>query len=107
MSLVLHCPCRKLRARDFAKFNVQLGISLLLMLIMSVILVSLSVTEVNADNIYGLCVMVSILVHYFTLVAVLWMGAEAVLMFKKLVIVFGTISRKFIWTVSLICWGKL
>ena len=41
---------------------------------------------------YGGCVLVSVLVHYFTLVAVMWMGAEAVLMFQKLVIVFVRIT---------------
>lgn len=77
------------------------------MLIISFILVSLSVKDVNTDDIYGLCLMVSVLVHYFTLVAVMWMGAEAVLMFKKLIIVFGHISTTFILAVSVICWGML
>ena len=49
---------------------------------------------------------VSVLVHYFTLVAVMWMGAEALLMFQKLVIVFVRITTKFIVTVSIICWSK-
>ena len=49
---------------------------------------------------------VSALIHYFTLVAVMFMGAEAVLMFQKLVIVFGSTSTKFFITVSLICWRK-
>ena len=49
----------------------------------------------------------SLLVHYFTLVAVMWMGAEALLMFQKLVIVFVRITTKFIIFVSIICWSKL
>ena len=49
---------------------------------------------------------VSALIQYFTLVAVMLMGAEAVLMFKKLVIVFGSTSAKFFVVVSLICWCK-
>ena len=49
---------------------------------------------------------VSALIHYFTLVSVMFMGAEAVLMFQKLVIVFGSTSTKFFVTVSLICWRK-
>ena len=50
---------------------------------------------------------VSALIHYFTLVAVMFMGAEAVLMFKKLVIsVFSSTSTKFFVGVSLICWRK-
>jgi len=51
-------------------------------------------------------VAVSALIHYFTLVAVMWMGAEAVLMFQKLVVVFAHITTKFIIVVSLVCWCK-
>lgn len=49
---------------------------------------------------------VSSLVHYFTLVAVMWMGAEALFMFQKLVLVFVEITTKYIIIVSAICWGK-
>ena len=49
---------------------------------------------------------VSALVHYFTLVAVMWMGAEALFMFQKLVLVFVEITTKYIIIVSVICWGK-
>ena len=52
------------------------------------------------------CTGASVLIHYFTLTSVLWMGAEAVLMFKKLIIVFGRITTTFVVIVSLICWGK-
>ena len=48
---------------------------------------------------------VSVLIHYFTLVAVMWMGAEAVLMFQKIVIVFARISMRYITAISLMCWG--
>ena len=54
----------------------------------------------------GGCVTVSFLIHYFTLVAVMWMGAEALLMFQKLVIVFVQITTKYIIAVSLVCWCK-
>ena len=50
--------------------------------------------------------LVSVLIHYFTLVAVMWMGAEAVFMFQKLVIVFSQTTTKYIVTVSLVCWCK-
>ena len=50
---------------------------------------------------------VSVLLHYFTLVAVMWMGAEALLMFQKLVIVFIQITTRYIIIVSLVCWCKL
>ena len=51
------------------------------------------------------CTVASVLIQYFTLASAFWMGAEAVLMFKKLIIVFGRISTTFIVIVSLICWG--
>ena len=64
------------------------------------------VAGINRTAVYGGCVVVSVLIHYFTLVAVLWMAAEALLMFQKLVIVFVTITTKFIVIVSILCWGK-
>ena len=48
----------------------------------------------------------SLLVHYFALTAVMWMGAEALLMFQKLVIVFVRITTKYIVIVSIVCWSK-
>ena len=77
---------------------------MLFMLIVSIALVTLSVQ--NVTDPYGGCVTVSVLVHYFTLVAVMWMGAEALLMFQKLVIVFTQITTKLIICVSIICWSK-
>ena len=62
-------------------------------------LVSLPLVILSAERlaaIYGGCLSVSVLVHYFTLVAVMWMGAEALLMFQKLVIVFVHIPKKYI-----------
>ena len=64
------------------------------------------VCGINQTSVYGGCVLVSVLIHYFTLVAVMWMGAEAVLMFQKLVIVFIRITTRYIVAVSLVCWCK-
>ena len=75
------------------------------MYMLTLILVVFSAEKVT--TIYGGCVTLSLLVHYLTLVAVMWMGAEALLMFQKLVIVFVRITTKFIVIVSLICWSKL
>ena len=74
------------------------------MFTVTLVLVGLSAGSVNA--IYGGCVTVSVLVHYFMLVAVMWMGAEALLMFQKLVIVFVHITERFIVSVSIVCWSK-
>ena len=96
---------RKLREKDASKYHVQLSLAILLMLVVALVLVGLSAGNVTA--LYGGCVTVSVLVHYFTLVTVMWMGAEALLMFQKLVIIFTRITTKFIVSVSIICWSKL
>ena len=96
---------RKVRQRETSKYHVQLCIALLLMLVMALVLVATS--EQAVDLLYGGCVSISIFVHYFALVAVMWMGAEALLMLQKVVIIFVHITTKYIVTLSLVCWCKL
>ena len=64
------------------------------------------VTGIDQTQVYGGCVTVSALLHYFTLVMWMWMGAEAVFMFQKLVIVFVQVTTRYIIAVSLVCWCK-
>ena len=90
-------PYRKLRQRDASKYHAQLSLSILLMLL--VFLAGIDRVEVK-----GVCITVSVLIHYFTLVSFMWMGAEALLMFQKLVIVFVHITTKFLVILSLVCW---
>ena len=54
----------------------------------------------------GVCVTVGVLLHYLLLVAWMWMGAEALLLFQKLVIVFMKVTTKYLIIVSIICWGE-
>ena len=96
---------RNLREKEGAKHHVQLSVALLLMLLVSLVLVALNSEATSVE--YGGCILVSIFVHYFALVAVMWMGAEALLVFQKVVVVFVRITTKYIVTVSLICWCKL
>ena len=91
---------RKLRKRDASKFHAQLCIALFFMLLSFIVGVDRTENDI-------LCTAFSSLILYFTLASALWMGAEAVLMFKKLIIVFGAVTKCFITTISLICWGKL
>ena len=53
-----------------------------------------------------MCTGASLIIQYFALASVFWMGAEAVLMIKKLVVVFGKVSRRFLIILTLCCWGK-
>lgn len=90
---------RKLRQREASKYHVQLCVAMLCMLLVFV-------TGVEETEVYGGCIAVSALLHYFTLAAVLWMSAEAILMFKKLIFVFEKTTKKFVITISLLCWCK-
>ena len=90
---------RKLRKRDASKFHIQLCFSILGVLLVLLI-------GVDRKEVFGVCVTASVLLHYFTLASVMWMGAEALLMFQKLVIVFVQITTKYIVILSLICWCK-
>ena len=64
------------------------------------------VSGIDQTQTYGACVAVAVLIHYFTLVTWMWMGAEAMLMFQKLVIVFFHITTRYIIAVSFVCWCK-
>ena len=90
---------RQVRSKGISKFHLQLCLSLGAMLI--VFAAGIDRTENRAG-----CIAVGVFIHYFSLVAWMWMGAEALLMFKKLVLVFGEVTLRFILSVSIICWGK-
>ena len=52
------------------------------------------------------CTFCSLLIQYFSMASVAWMGAEALLMFQKLIIVFGHITTKHIIIISVVAWCK-
>ena len=74
------------------------------MLIAAFVVVVFSAESIT--SLYGGCVTLSVLVHYLTLVATFLMGAEALLMFQKLVLVFSRVTTKLLVTVSIVCWSK-
>lgn len=88
-----------MRVRDASKYHVQLSIAIFFMLLVFV-------SGVDKTSRYESCVLVSVLVHYFALAAVMWMGAEAILMFHKLVFVFKRVTKRGIVITSTICWSK-
>ena len=65
------------------------------------------VTGIDQTGGLGGCVFASLLIHYFTLCSVMWMGGESLLMFQKLVRVFAQTTKRQIVIISLICWCKL
>ena len=85
-------------------FRIQLSFAMLFMLIASLALVVMSIQ--NVTDPYVGCMTVSVLVHYFTLVAIMWMGAGALLVFVELVFVFYKITSEFVVSISISCWSE-
>ncbi|XP_069786813.1 adhesion G-protein coupled receptor G6 isoform X2 [Narcine bancroftii] len=56
-------------------------------------------------NVFGLCVTVAALLHFFLLTSFTWMGLEAIHMYIALVKVFNTYIRKYILKFCIIGWG--
>ena len=90
---------RKLRQRDSSKLHVQLSIALICLLVVFA-------TGVNRTEVTQVCITVGVVLHYFLLVTWMWMGAESLLLFLKLVVVFVKITKKHLIIMSIICWGK-
>ena len=61
---------------------------------------------IGRTEIFYVCAAVASLIHYFTLVSVMWMGAMALLMFQKLIFAFEKASFKYVLLVSLVSWCK-
>ena len=89
---------RAMRKRDITKFHIQLCIALIAMLVVFLIGIDRKENEVA-------CTFMSCVILYFALSSVFWMGAEAVVMYKKLIVVFGSISIRFVIILSILCWG--
>lgn len=56
----------------------------------------------------GTCVAMGALLHYFVLVAVLWMGIEAFHMFVNIVLdrLPGELGKKFVLKCAIVAWGE-
>ena len=91
-----HSVHRKLREHDSAKIHIQLTIALFCLLLVFLVGIERDENEI-------VCTAMSALIHYFTLAAVFWMGAEAWQLYLKLIIVYGRLRLVII---SLICWCK-
>lgn len=52
------------------------------------------------------CIAVGVILHYLILVIWMWTGAEAILLFQKLVFVFKKTTTLYLVIVSIVCWGQ-
>ena len=81
------------------QFHIQLCFAIFFMLFF--FLVGIERTEHPVS-----CTIFSLVIQYFTLASVAWMGAEAVLMFVKLVFPFKKLTTKHRLLISIIAWCK-
>ena len=86
---------RDIRRQEESKFHLQMCIAMFFMPLFFLIGFDRTENEIN-------CTIYSLLIQYFTMSSVSWMGAEAVLMFHKLIIVFG---RLHLVLISIVAWG--
>ena len=94
------CYCRKLRKDIAAKILLQLCTSLLCVLIVFVSGVDRGSLSEDA------CRIVAVLVHYFLLVAFLWMLIEAYFMYLAFVKVWRDHGDNVMWKCAAFGWGK-
>ena len=90
---------RKLRKKETSKFHVQMCIAIFCMLLFFLIGIDRTENDIS-------CTFFSLLIQYFSMASVAWMGAEAVLMFHKMIIVFGQIQLVHLVIISIIAWGN-
>ena len=91
--------CRSLREKVPSRILVSFACSLLCLY--TVFLVGIEQTSSRVG-----CIIVAILIHYFTLASVVWMGVEAFNLYLKLVKVFNADVRNFMIKASILAWGE-
>ena len=96
--------CRNIRKKDVTKFHIQLAQSMLLMLLSNLFYYIFN-SELNILLGQRICILFSF-AEYLILVVLMWMGAEGLLLFQKLLLVFKKTTTLYIIVVSLICWGE-
>lgn len=98
---MLYLCLRKLR-RDYPS-QILINLSLALLGLNLVFLVN---SWLSSWGLYGLCVAVASLLHYFLLASFTWMGLEAVNMYFALVKVFNVYVPSYILKFCVLGWGE-
>ena len=96
---VKSCYFRRLRQEIAARIMLQLCFALF-------VVVVLFLTGFERTSQPDVCVAIGIAIHYFTLVAFMWMFMEAVFMYHAFVIVWPPREDNDVLKCSLAAWGK-
>ena len=99
---------RKLRRRRTTILRAQLCSSLLFLMLAYVGHIIVDYRGTLPQDIVGPCATISTFTHYFTLTSLVWLGSEALLMFRKLVFGerLGELSNLYFVTASATSWRK-
>ena len=102
------CIHSKLRRRRTTILRTQLCVSLLVLLLAYAGHILINYTTTLPQDVGAPCTVVSVVTHYFTLTSLVWLGAETLLMFRKLVFDrrLGDVSNLYFVTVSATSWSK-
>lgn len=88
----------RIRQRQQTLFNLALS------LFCAIIIFLIGVEQTQNKS---ACIAISAMIHYFLLVAFMWMLVEAYVLYTKIVIVFDDYVEYFIWKACLVSWGEL
>ena len=99
---------RKLRRRWTTILRAQLCSSLVLLLLAYVGHIIINHTGTLLQDIVPPCAVISTATHYFTLTSLIWLGAEALLMFRKFMFSerLGGLSNFYFVSASTTSWRK-
>ncbi|XP_078699177.1 uncharacterized protein LOC144926371 isoform X2 [Branchiostoma floridae x Branchiostoma belcheri] len=100
LSLLTFGMFKKVRRETPTKILINLCVALFMVNALFVTL-----TSIHDLGIDELCMSFAVLMHYFLLAAMMWMGLEALNMYIALVKVFNTYYKRFMFKLALAGWG--
>ncbi|XP_038050907.1 uncharacterized protein LOC119724059 [Patiria miniata] len=98
ITIAMYSSLRSLRSKTPSRILISFSLSLLCLYLVFVAGIEQTSSRVG-------CIVVAVLMHYFTLTSVAWMGVEAAGMYLKLVRVFNSNVEHFMIKASVVAWG--
>ncbi|XP_038050910.1 uncharacterized protein LOC119724061 [Patiria miniata] len=98
ITIAIYSSLRSLRSKTPSRILISFSLSLLCLYLVFVAGIEQTSSRVG-------CIVVAVLMHYFTLTSVAWMGVEAASMYLKLVRVFNSDVEHFMIKASVVAWG--
>ncbi|XP_038044290.1 uncharacterized protein LOC119718928 [Patiria miniata] len=100
ITILIYSAIRSLRSKTASRILISFCCSLLLLY-----LVFLAGVEKTSSSSRAGCIAAAVLMHFFALTSVAWMGVEAANLYLKLVKIFNADVQHFMIKASLVAWG--